>query len=355
MATKEKINDQWFRIIGIPFIALMSHVIFYNESHGAKDEKFTSWQVYLIGVAEAVILWEVIRLVLQYYRNKYPRLAQSRKRILYQFVASVLVTIIIRYLMVWFYDKTHFWGYVFPPEGYLYNIFIGVMYVMIVGGIYEGFYFFQKWKQTLSETEALKREQLQTQLDSLKAQINPHFLFNNLSSLTSLIMEDQHKAVDFVNELSSVYRYLLQANEKNLICLQSELAFIDHYFHLLKTRFGGAIELHIAIEEKYLEYLLPPLTLQLLVENAVKHNAILPQKPLVIKLNADAAGNLVVTNTLRPKASAVPSGKTGLRNIIVKYHLLGNYDVAVTQTPALFQVTIPLLKTDVYEPFDRGR
>ena len=244
MPVKEKINDKWFRILGIPFIALMSHVIFFNENHGAKDEKYTFWEVYLIGLAETLILWEVIRFVLQYYRNRYPALAQSRRRLLSQFAASMGVTIIIRYLTIWLYDKTLFWGYMFPPEGYLYNIFIGMLYVVIVAGIYEGVYFFQKWKTTLSETEALKREHLQTQLDSLKAQINPHFLFNNLSSLTSLIMEDPHKAVDFVNELSSVYRYLLQANEKNIVPLRSELHFIDNYFNLLKTRFGDAIALH---------------------------------------------------------------------------------------------------------------
>jgi hypothetical protein len=355
MPVKEKIHDKWFRIIGIPFIALMSHVIFFNESHGSKDEKFTFWQVYLIGVAEAVILWELIRLVLQYYRNQYPSLAQSRKRIFYQFAVSMLVTIAVRYLTVWVYDKTHFWGYVFPPEGYLYNIFIGMLYVVIIGGVYEGLYFFQKWKQTLSETEALKREHLQTQLDSLKAQINPHFLFNNLSSLTSLIMEDQHKAVDFVNELSSVYRYLLQANEKNIIPLRSELLFIDHYFHLLKTRFGDAIELHKKIEDTYLDYVLPPLTLQLLVENAVKHNAILPQKPLIITLYSDAGDNLVVVNSLQPKASVVQSNKMGLQNITEKYRLMGKYDVVVKQTTDLFQVTVPLIKMDVYETLDRGR
>jgi LytS/YehU family sensor histidine kinase len=95
-------------------------------------------------------------------------------------------------------------------------------------------------------------------------------------------MEDQHKAVDFVSELLSVYRYLLQANERNMMPLRSELHFIDHYFHLLKTRFGDAIELRKQIDDKYMDYVLPPLTLQLLVENAVKHNPILPQKPLIL-------------------------------------------------------------------------
>lgn len=355
MPVKEKIKDKWFRLIGIPFIALMAHVIFFNENHGSKDEGFTFWQIYLMSVVEATVLWEVIRLVLQYYRNRYPLLQQSRQRILWQLLMCMLATIAVRYVNIWIYDKTLFWGYVFPPEGYLYNIFVGMLYVAIVGGIYEGLYFFQKWKQTLSETEALKRENLQTQLDSLKAQLAPHFLFNNLSSLTSLIMEDQVQAVAFVNELSSVYRYVLQAANQNKMELKAELTFIDHYFHLLKTRFGEAIQLHQNISDRCLSYQLPPLTLQLLVENAVKHNAILPHKPLVIQLYTDEADNLVVLNNLQPKTTAMLSNKTGLKNIKEKYRLMGQSGVLIKQAAETFQVTVPLLKNDTYETLDRRR
>lgn len=351
----ENIKDKWFRIIGIPFIALMAHVIFFNENHGSKDDAFSFWQIYLIGVAEAVILWEVIRLVLQYYRNRYPGIHQSRRRILRQFTGCMLVTIVIRYLIIWFYDKTLFWGYLFPPEGYLYNIFIGMLYVAIVASIYEGLYFFQQWRQTLSQTEALKRENLQTQLDSLKSQINPHFLFNNLSSLTSLIVEDQSKAVDFVNELAAVYRYLLQANDKNLIDLQDELIFIDQYFHLLKTRFGDAIGLGIEIEEPYLCYQMPPLTLQLLVENAVKHNTILPNNPLLIQMYIGKDGQLVVENNLQRRTTPVWSNKTGLQNIKEKYRLLNQPEVVIDETTKTFRVILPLLKNDAHEIIDRRR
>jgi hypothetical protein len=354
MHTKEKINDRWFRFIGIPLIAFMSHVIFYNESHG-HEERFTFWQVYLIAVAEAMVLWEGNRLVLLYFRNRYPGIKQSSKRILWQFLGCMAITIVIRYLTIWFYDQTLLWGYVFPPEGYWYNIFVGMLYVVIVAGIYEGLYFFQKWKELFWETEALKRENLQTQLDSLKAQINPHFLFNNLGSLSSLIMEDQHKAVNFVNELSSVYRYLLQANDKNLTTLQLELSFIDHYYHLLKTRFESGIVLTTAIDEHYLSYLLPPLTLQLLLENAVKHNAVLPDKPLRIHMYTDEADNLVVMNNIQKKSTVVASNKMGLKNIIDKYRLLNNTKVLVKQTDEAFQVIIPLIKTDVYETADSRR
>lgn len=343
-----KLKDRWFRLIGIPLIAFMSHVIFFNENHGVADEAYSGWQVYLISVVEAIILWEGNRLVLIYFRKKYPELSQSKQRIISQFAGCLLVTILIRYVNVWFYDQTLFWGYIFPPEGYLYSIFVGLLYVVIVAGIYEGLYYFQKWKQLFSETEALKRENLQTQLDSLKAQINPHFLFNNLSSISSLIMEDPEKAVTYVNELSSVYRYLLQANENDLITIERELNFVKDYFHLLETRFGNGIQLSITINDKYLNWLLPPLTLQLLVENAVKHNTVLPQKPLAIKIYTDGE-NIVVVNNLQKKTSHISSNKLGLKTIRSKYELLKKDPIQIEETPEYFKVILPLIKNNIYE------
>ena len=158
-------------------------------------------------------------------------------------------------------------------------------------------------------------------------------------------MEDQAQAVTFVDELSSVYRYVLQANEKHLIALKSELSFIDHYFHLLKTRFSEGIDLKLQIEDQYLDYLIPPLTLQLLIENAIKHNATLEESPLQITLYTDAADNLVVVNNLQKKTSIVSSNKLGLQNIMTKYRLLGEKKVLIKQTENVFQVTIPLIKT----------
>lgn len=349
---KVHLNDRWFRLIGIPVIAYMSHVIFFNENHGSADTGFSSWQVILISVVEALVLWEGNRLVLIFCRGRFPELAQSKSRIISQFLGCMLVTILIRYANIWFYDQTLFWGYLFPPEGYLYSIFVGLLYVIIVAGIYEGLYYFHKWKQLFSETEALKRENLQSQLDALKTQINPHFLFNNLSSLSSLIMEDQEKAVGFVDELASVYRYLLQANERNLISLKSELDFLKDYFHLLKTRFGEGVCMTVDIQEYYLSYLLPPLTLQLLLENAVKHNTVQAGKPLHIRIYTDDDDNLVVANNLQKKNSAVLSHKLGLHNIISKYHLMHRKPVQVEDKGSIFQVTLPLIKKHIYETLD---
>ena len=349
------IHDRWFRLLGVPFIAYMSHVIFFNENHGVADEAYSTWQVFLISVVEAMILWEGNRLVLVYYRSRYPEICQSRQRIIGQLIGCMMVTILIRYLNVWIYDKTLFWGYIFPPEGYLYSIFVGLLYVMIFAGIYEGLYYFHKWKIMFAEAEALKRENLQTQFDSLKAQVNPHFLFNNLSSLSSLIIEDQQKAVVFVRELSSVYRYLLQANQKNLVTLAEEMKFVGDYFHLLKTRFGDGIQLKTALMDGHEQYWIPPLTLQLLIENAVKHNAVSPENPLWICIISNEDGRLAILNNKRPKSSVVISDKLGLKTIQSKYALMNQGEVEIKQADDAFEVSIPLIKNNIYEAVDSGR
>jgi len=354
MPLLNKINDRWFRFLGIPLLAFMSHVIFYNENHGFESNIISYWMVLLISIAEAIMLWEANRLVLLFFRNRYPMINQTSRRIIYQVIGCTLATIIIRYLTIWFYDQTMFWGYLFPPEGYLYNIFVGLLYVFIIGAFYEGYYYFQSWKEMYLEKEILEKENLQTQLNSLKEQINPHFLFNNLSSLSSLVMEDQHKAVTFINELSSVYRYLLQSNNNNFVTVQEELMFIRHYFHLLKTRFGNGIDLFVDVQQGYFPYSLPPLTLQLLVENAVKHNAILEEKPLQIQIH-NKLDELVVENGIQLKSTPVISGKLGLNNILQKYKLLGGKEVRVEKSIDTFRVIIPLFKETQYETVNSRR
>ena len=173
--------------------------------------------------------------------------------------------------------------------------------------------------------------------------MNPHFLFNSLNSLSSLIATDPEKAEEFVEEMSRVYRYLLRSNEEQLTSLQREVEFIESYNLLLKTRFGTGFQLVIKVEESKKEYLLPPMTLQLLIENAVKHNIVDPDKPLIVQLFTKNE-KLVISNNLQKKNKPVASNKIGLNNIIAKYKLLNHPYVEVHETPDAFTVVLPLIK-----------
>ncbi len=193
--------------------------------------------------------------------------------------------------------------------------------------------------------EKLQQQMSVVQMSALQAQLNPHFLFNSLNSLSSLIADEPAQAERFVDELSSVYRYLLRTNDHDLTTLQTELAFIDSYYHLLKTRYGSGIDLKKTIDAPLLHYKLPPLTLQLLLENAVKHNVVSSDQPLVIQFTTSADGWLTVSNTLQRKAvNRVNSTQKGLLNILYKYQLLGQAAPTVEETASAFVVALPLIK-----------
>jgi hypothetical protein len=204
----------------------------------------------------------------------------------------------------------------------------------------------QRHREYLEADLALQRmqqEKTDMQMRALQSQINPHFLFNGLNTLSSLIDEDPIQAGEFVDELSKVYRYLLRSNENELTTLSIELRFINSYFHLLKTRFGPSISLDVHVDETHSEALLPPLTLQLLVENAVKHNVVLSQKPLTIRIRTTDEKLLIVENSLQRKTLRVESNGVGLSNIADKYQLLNQPLPIIEEHEGWFQVKLPLL------------
>jgi two-component system, LytTR family, sensor kinase len=200
-----------------------------------------------------------------------------------------------------------------------------------------------KHKESISEKEILSQMSVEQEFDILKSQVNPHFLFNCFNTLSSLINEDPKRAEIFLDELSKVYRYLLRNNETGLSTLQNELKFIESYFQLLKTRYGDAVQLQIEPNSRYDNYLLPSLSLQMLVENAVKHNALSKNKPLIIDIFLVAGNKLVVNNNLQCRTKKAPSNKIGLDNIKTKYKLLGQNGFHVMEDAKNFTVVLPLI------------
>jgi two-component system, LytTR family, sensor kinase len=213
----------------------------------------------------------------------------------------------------------------------------------VATSMWESVYTIKQWKNSLTEKEQLQQLTIQQEFETLKSQVNPHFLFNCFNTLSSLIVEDRKQAEVFLNELSKVYRYLLRNNEDGLSSLQTEIRFIESYYRLLKTRHGEAVQLSIETDKKYDHYLLPSLTLQLLVENAVKHNVLSKNKPLVIDIFTTAGNKLVVSNNLQLRTLKVPSNKIGLDNIKAKYELLNQPGFQVLKDKKTFSVVLPLI------------
>jgi len=291
-----------------------------------------------------LISWYLHVTVMHILRLKLPLFNQTYKRILYLFSSHIFFTTSSLLLIFWTYNHFHLFGYVIDYDKAKWCIVIGVVLTFVATSTWEGSYIYQLWKESLREKELLQKMNLQNELDALKSQVNPHFLFNSLNSLSSLIQENPHDAEKFLDEMSKVYRYILKNNEQELIDLSTELKFLQSYQHLLKTRYRDGLHIAVEAEKNSETYCLPPLTLQLLLENAVKHNVIMKNRPLKVTIAYEGNERLIVKNNLQKKTSKIPSNKVGLTNIAMKYKLLNQPEVIISETTEEFSVSIPLIK-----------
>jgi len=205
--------------------------------------------------------------------------------------------------------------------------------------------FFRNWKKATLQQEELKRAHLALQYQSLKDQIRPHFLFNSLSSLVNLINSDQAKATEFVHKLSDVYRYVLAMNDSELVTLEEELKFLENYMYLQQIRYGKKLRLTVDTGNGR-DRLVIPLSLQMLVENAVKHNEITEEHPLDIHITYEPGGRLVVTNTLRKKEVLEGSTGTGLENLRRRIAFFTSDPLLVTEEKDAFMVSLPVFSNE---------
>ncbi len=221
------------------------------------------------------------------------------------------------------------------------DLFIAIVVlscVFVIRNIYE--------KQAIRlENEKLMRENLQSQYESLKNQVSPHFLFNSLTALKSLIRDDTKNALLYLNDLSQVLRYTLQSNNNPTVTLSEETDAARSWLFLVKMRYNTSLHVDFNIDEHYKYYRLPPLAIQTLLENAVKHNEISKKNPLIITINTTDNDSLVVSNAIREKLSNDPGTGIGLSNLAKQYKLLCGKDILISKLNNDFRVEIPLLKT----------
>ena len=213
---------------------------------------------------------------------------------------------------------------------------------MVLGLVFIASYFFNRWQENLIRASVLEKEKVQVQLDNLKNQISPHFLFNSLSSLDSLIDDNPVLARQFLQQLSKVFRYVLQHKDKALVPVETELTFIKNYVSLLKTRFDGAFMVRCQLNDDVLEQQIVPVTLQILIENAIKHNTISEARPLIVTISAND-GFLYVSNPIQRKRQVETSNRQGLENLKLLYRYLGPRSVEVDEKGNIFRVRVPLL------------
>jgi len=224
-------------------------------------------------------------------------------------------------------------------------IFLDLFLATVVLGCTHVIKIFNQRNQSILEIQNLKFELLQRQFDLLKNQLSPHFLFNTLNSLKTLINDSPPVAQTYLDHLSTVLRYTLSATEKNLVTLREELDFVQSYTNLIQLRFSENITFQMEIEKKYLEYNIPPLALQTLIENAIKHNEISRRHPLEIIIKTTNNHTLVVKNNINQKYSPEPGLGLGLSNLSNQFRILSGSELSISKQNGSFKVEFPLLKS----------
>ena len=203
--------------------------------------------------------------------------------------------------------------------------------------------FLQNWRQAAVDTEKLKREQMTTKYESLKNQVNPHFLFNSLNALTNLVYENQDTAARFIRKLSQVYRYVLDTQSQEVVSLERELSFVNSYLFLQKIRFEEKLKVNINVEG-YEKQMVTPIAVQMLLENAIKHNTVAEEEPLTVDIYIENGNTLVVKNNLQKKTIPTEeSSGMGLANVKARYEFLSEKPVEVIESDSEFMVKLPLL------------
>lgn len=259
------------------------------------------------------------------------------KRILIQVAVQIILVIFVFFILQLlipdlFTDVTSFRQ----------TFVLGIMLSILFSAIFTASSFFMKWNKASVEIAKYEKKVAKAELEFLKMQISPHFLFNNFSTLTSLIEEDQQLAVEYVQRLSAIYRHVLKDEVEHIVPLKDELDFIDSYLFLYKTRYQESLIVDIRIPSNIMNKGIATATMQLLVENAIKHNSISRSTPLRIDIFSDN-DSIIIQNNINPMVKVVESSGIGLKNIADRYLLLSDKTIKITHTASTFRVEVPIL------------
>jgi two-component system LytT family sensor kinase len=335
-------KTEWITfLVLMPVIDIIALYIMFSERVWTDIDLwlYSFW----IGYAVGVLTFYINIVIMHRFQQLMPDLKQTPKRVTLIVVSHILITTIAFGCVFWGYDAFALFGFKAQMQQFKLSVWIVIGMVMLTVTLWESEFIYKKYKESIIEKETMQQLSIQQEFETLKNQVNPHFLFNCFNTLSSLINEDKNQAEVFLNELSKVYRYLLRSNEDGLSTLHDELNFIQSYYKLLRTRHGDAIQLQVEVDKKYINYLLPSLSLQLLVENAVKHNVTSRSHPLIIDIFSMAGNKLAINNNLQPKKIKAPSNKIGLMNIKSKYDLIKYGGFEILEDQRNFTIILPLI------------
>ena len=290
--------------------------------------------------------WEFSRIIYPFFRKLIPEEQKSIRQLTLFFAAGLAGSLTLTALTVLMFER-----FIYHVPASLNNpLKLTLTYTSLITLLFHLLhvivFYMQQYKSKQLEAEELLRINAQAQLQSIKSQVNPHFLFNNLNVLSTLVLQNSKDANQFIDAFSKVYHYILQTQDHELVELEKELNFLQPYMYLLKKRFPAGISITTDIDERWKKSFVVPASVQMLVENAIKHNIISEQKPLHIKLFANGKPELEVSNNLQPKINKEASSNIGLNNINKRYELITGKQISIFNGPDIFRVSIPLIEIE---------
>lgn len=341
---KDKINDIGIRVVLVPLFGIAIPLITQMVPH----EQFTNWQIklsYLYTISIAFVIYEGVRFLQFTLRSYFDWLNKPFRKILAFIITIPFYVVPVSVLMLVGWYKIFLNGVVDWNVVRLSSIIILIAVFFLVN-LYETVFLVRDVANDKLEQEQLVRAKAEAELEALKNQIDPHFIFNSLNTLSHLIEEKPEKAKLFNDHMADVYRYILQNKAKDLVLLRDEMLFMQDYFSLLKIRFEDALQLQTEVAEiLWDQYLIPPISLQVLLENAVKHNEFSETSPLQIQL-VFVRNELQMRNKLKEKKLRKPSSRIGLQNLEERYRLGTGKSIRIQKTDDTFIVCLPILKID---------
>ena len=329
-----------FAWIVAPYIFFMNLLIFGTcifGSIGCFLKSFSTSALYFF------IVYAIFGSVAVMIKNRNPGAGDLFKRIRLMLPFFYFMNVFAVYGA--FHVFTHWFqlGCVPDPRMVWWTILYGCIMSTVITFINEGMANWESWKNSIAEGEKLKSAYQRSKLLGLKGQINPHFLFNCFNTLSGLIQENEEEAEKFLDEMTKVHRYLLRGGDEYLVTLADEIKFARSYLYLTSARFGNAIRTKVELPEAVMDKLIPPLSLQVILENIIYTNALSKKEPLTILITVDQEGKLVITHTLHEKVIVQNLNfDEGLDNLMTKYKLINNQEIQVTENPLQRIITLPL-------------
>ena len=323
-------------IIGIPLLGIITTFVFLEKGIAYFSVEF--YVHIIISIIITSFYWLTCKWIVIKLWQKYPWHLEPLKHILIEVPSLLLSSSIITslsWLVFYLTGEDMMWNTL------KFNITIIILLVLFLSTYHEALFFYFQWKENFNKSAVLEKENIEARYESLKNQINPHFLFNSLNTLLSQVKENSEPS-RYIHNLSDFLRYSFQDEEMGIKLLRDEIDIVNNYCFLQKSRFGDNLQLTIEVSEEFNNYAIPKLSLQMLVENAIKHNIISDEKPLNIRIYINKGEYIVVENNLQKRIEE-KSTKHGLANIRKRYQFLSVKEIHIEEKNSKFIVELPLL------------